>query len=250
MTALAIIEHTNYAKSVRHAFDEADGAAVVSDGRPILLKPNLVNVSPFPITTHPDFVAVVIEVIRDHTDAPIIIAEGCGDSDMDTPQVFAALGYNALAERYNVELVDLNHAQLIKKSNPDCSVFKEMWLPEIAFSHCIVSLPVIKAHSLATITGTCKNMMGFPPPKHYGGTGWKKASFHARMHASIKDLCSYITPDFTIMDATVGMADYHLGGATCEPPIGKILAGTDSLALDQKAAGLLGLNWQDIGHLR
>lgn len=245
-----VVEHVSYEQSVREAFEGSGGPAVVDGREGILLKPNLVTNSPFPITTHPDFVGAVIDVLREHTDASIVVAEGCGSSSMETGQIFAELGYEEMAGERGVELVDLNHAPQVHKTNPACSVFPEMWLPEMAFTHCIISLPVIKAHSLATITGTMKNMMGFPPPSHYqGGGAWKKSAFHARMQTAVKDLCSYIMPDLTIMDATVGMADYHLGGATCEPPIGKLLAGTDAVALDRMAAELLGHDWRSIGHL-
>lgn len=250
MPSLAVIEHTTYTESVREAFLAVDGPAAVAGFDRLLLKPNLVNTSPFPVTTHPDFVAAVIEAITAHTDADIVIAEGCGSASHETGEIFNRLGYARLAERYGVDLLDLNHAPLVTKTNPECTVFPEMHLPEAAFTHGIVSLPVLKAHSLADVTGTLKNMMGFPPPKHYQGGGWKKASFHARMHASIRDLNSYITPHLTIMDATVGLADYHLGGAECDPHLGKILAGTDALELDRKACELLGIDWRTVGHLR
>lgn len=248
---VAVVDCSEYATSVREAFLAADGPTALEGFEGILLKPNLVNASRFPVTTHPDFVAAVITAIREESDTPMVVAEGCGTLAMETDEVFAELGYVEMAEDHGVELLDLNRAPLVKKANPDCSVFREMWLPEIAFTHCIVSLPVLKAHSLAVITGTLKNMMGFPPPSHYqGGGGWKKSEFHTRMQASIKDLNRYVTPHLTIMDASVGMADYHLGGATCEPPVGKILAGTDALELDRKAAELLGVDWRQVGHLR
>jgi hypothetical protein len=51
------------------------------------------------------------------------------------------------------------------------------------------------------------------------------------------------------MDASVGLASFHLGGPHCQPPVGRILAGDDPLDLDRKAAGLLGLDWRQIPHL-
>lgn len=251
MSDVAVIPHVEYDISVRKAFETADGPQVVRGHESILLKPNLVNDSPFPITTHPDFVAAVIETVREHTDATIVVAEGCGSSSMETDEVFAALGYDAMAARYGVELVDLNHVPTTRKENPDCPVFPSMWLPRIAFSHCIISLPVLKAHSLAGITGTLKNMMGFAPPAHYQSGGpWKKSSFHTRMHGSLRDLNTYISPHLTLMDASVGMAEYHLGGPTCDPPVGTLLAGTNAKALDREAAELLDIDWHQIGHLR
>lgn len=248
---VAVIDFTECKASVLEALLAADGPSVIAGFDAILLKPNLVTAQPFPITTSPNFTAATIEAIREHTDAPIVVAEGCGSATQETDEIFAALGYVDMAAEYGVELLDLNHAPLVQKSNPDCSVFPEIWLPEVAFTHCIVSLPVLKAHSLATITGTLKNMMGFPPPAHYQvGGSRKKSAFHGRMHGAIKDLNRYVTPHFTLMDASVGMADYHLGGATCQPPIGKVLAGVDGLEIDRMGAELLGIDWQQVGYLR
>jgi hypothetical protein len=47
------------------------------------------------------------------------------------------------------------------------------------------------------------------PPKHYSGRYglWKKAVFHHHLDQAIVDLTAYRTPDFTVMDATIGLAD-------------------------------------------
>jgi uncharacterized protein (DUF362 family) len=193
----------------------------------------------------------VIAFIRKHTDAPIVIAKGCGDATLETPEVFARLGYGDLARRPDVELLDLNKAPLVRLTDRSCHVFPEIWLPETVFEHVLISLPVLKAHSLARITGSMKNMMGLAPPEHYGGRhgSWKKAAFHYRLDEGIVELNRYRRLDFTLMDATVGLADYHLGGACCDPPVNRILAGPDARAVDRKAAELLGMDWRQIGHL-
>jgi uncharacterized protein (DUF362 family) len=151
-----------------------------------------------------------------------------------------------------VELVDLNHAPLVRLENPDCSVFPEMYLPEIAMTHYLISVPVLKAHSFSKITGTLKNMIGLAPPKHYSGRfgTWKKAVFHGKMHQSIVELNRYRTPDLSLVDATVGMPEYHLGGTHCDPPVNRLLAGFDPVTVDRRSAELLGFRWQGIGHLR
>ena len=50
---------------------------------------------------------------------------------------------------------------LVRLENPDCPVFPEMYLPEIAMSSYLASVPVLKAHSLADLTGSLKNMRFF-----------------------------------------------------------------------------------------
>ncbi|MCP4694534.1 MAG: DUF362 domain-containing protein [Desulfobacterales bacterium] len=249
---LATIPFHSFEKSITEALDAIDARDRIA-GRPrVLIKPNLVTDSPHPITTSPGCCEAIIHYIRDHSRAEIVIAEGCGDSVLETGQVFQNLGYAALADAYGIELVDLNDAPLQKVEIPDLPVFPVMHLPKIAFTHYIISAPVLKAHSLAVITGTLKNMMGFAPPKHYSGRGgvWKKSVFHEKMQQSIIDLNKYIAPDLTVMDASVGMADFHLGGPRCSPPVKKIIAGCNPWEVDREAAGLLGLSWEKIPHVK
>ncbi len=230
----------------------ATGAVrLLSGGRPVMLKPNLVNASPHPVTTPPALCEAVIAFVRRHTDAPIVIAEGCGDAILDTPEIFDRLGYRDLAQRHDIELLDLNEAALVCLADDTCRQFPEMWLPEAVFNHVLISLPVLKAHSLCRFTGSMKNMMGLAPPQHYAGRHgiWKKAVFHEHLDNAICELNRYRSPDFTVMDATIGLADFHLGGARCDPPVNCILAGTDARAVDRQAAALLGLDWRRVGHL-
>lgn len=246
------VEFESYEKSISEALDAIAAYGRLKGQAPVLIKPNLVNSSPHPITTSPESCAVIIDYIRRHSRAEVVIAEGCGDAQLDTPEVFRRLGYTEMAKRKGVELIDLNYAPVRKLENPDCAVFPEMYLPEIAFSHYIISVPVLKAHSLAIMTGTLKNMMGFAPPKYYHSSChgvWKKSVFHAQMQESLIDLNRYLKPDLSVMDASVGMPEYHLGGAHCDPPANKIIAGYDPFKVDREAAGLLGLDWKFIKHI-
>lgn len=244
------IPFETYDTSVPDLLDRIDATGMFSDQTTILLKPNLVNDSPFPVTTSPDFCRPVIHYIQARSSARIILAEGCGDADLETGDIFKILGFDRLAEDTGIELLDLNHAPLEKHECPDNTIFPEFYLPEIAGQSFVISLPVLKAHSLADMTGTLKNMMGFAPPHHYSGGGfWKKAMFHERMQASIVELNRYILPDLTLMDASVGLSQYHLGGPTCDPPVGRLIGGQDPFMVDQAAAEYLGLDPGRIPHI-
>jgi uncharacterized protein (DUF362 family) len=245
------VDFLSYEKSVTEAFDLIKAEQRLAKESSILIKPNLVNASPHPVTTPAACCEAVIEYVRTNSDAEVVIAEGTGDASRETREIFDLLGYTKLASRYRISLVDLNEEPLQKLECSGGKVFRKIYLPKIAFSHCIVSVPVLKAHSLATITGTLKNMMGFAPPKYYGGGygGWKKAMFHGNMQQAIIDLNRYRKPDISLMDATVGLADFHLGGRRCSPPAGKIIAGFDPWDVDRKAAELLGLDSKKIPHL-
>ena len=242
---------TSYSESVHNALNNLEVKSVIASQKTIMIKPNLVNASPYPVTTPPECCAAIISYIRSISDIPIVIGEGTGDASLETDDVFRTLGYQKLSKKMNVPLLDLNHAPLKRLRNNNCKVFKEMYLPECVFEHYLISVPVLKAHSLSQLTGTLKNMMGIAPPKYYSGKYgvWKKAVFHNRMHDSIVDLNQYRTPDLTVMDAGIGLPEFHLGGRECNPPLKKILAGFDPLLLDRTAAGLLDMDWKSIKHL-
>lgn len=249
---VAQVPFINYSESVRLVLEKVGAGAYFAGNPRVMLKPNLVNASPFPVTTPPAMCAALIDAIRDLVDCEIVIAEGTGDMGRETPEVFESLGYTKLAGEKGVALLDLNHAPLRRLEDPSRPVFKEMFLPEVLFNYFVVSVPVLKAHSLAQVSGAMKNMMGAAPPKYYGGRhgSWKKAVFHGQMQESVYDLCQYRSPDLSVMDASVGLASFHLGGPTLKPPAGVLLASADARELDRSAAGLLGLDWRQVGHLR
>ena len=161
------------------------------------------------------------------------------------------LGYLPLARKDNVELLDLNTLPCRHLQNSSCSRWPEMYLPELIFNSYLISVPVLKAHSLSKVTLSMKNMMGCAPPAHYKSRGgWGKAAFHHQIHEAVFDLNRYRKPDFTILDASIGMATAHLWGPTCAPPVGKIAAAYDPVAIDAYGTSLLKKSWQDIDHIR
>jgi uncharacterized protein (DUF362 family) len=219
--------------------------------RTILIKPNLVEAIAPPVTTPVALVAALVERLKDITGASVIIGEGSGAMAYDTGHSFSELGYADMARRYGVKLVDLNNEELVRLENKTCRRWPEMHLPGTALECFLISIPVLKAHSLAGVTLTMKNMMGLPPPLHYKSGGcWKKSAFHHRIQDAIADLNRYRTPDFTLLDATIGMAKAHLRGPVCDPPVNILAGGFDPVAIDAYGTGLLNRNWRDIGHIR
>ncbi|MEE4166081.1 MAG: DUF362 domain-containing protein [Desulfocapsaceae bacterium] len=242
---------SSLAESIETLLEAVDLYEVLQGEQQLVLKPNLVEALEPPITTPAAFVEAIVTRLATHCPhLQIIIADGTGSLSYDTFHCFDVLGYLPLAKRDNVQLVDLNREPSRHLHNSDCTRWPEMYLPELLFNSFLISLPVLKAHSLSRVTLTMKNMMGCAPPAHFQGSGgWGKSSFHRQIHAAIFDLNRYRTPDFTIMDASVGMARAHLWGPTCNPPVGKIVAAYDPVAIDAYGTSLLGKSWKDIDHI-
>ncbi len=244
--------NSDWRKSIFTLMDASGIEAVLEHQKKILIKPNLVEALKPPITTPVELVGAIVDYMREKTpEADIIIGEGTGAADYDTQHCFEELGYTKLAKDKKVKLVDLNKEPLIKLTNPKLSRWPELYLPRIIFDCFLISVPVLKAHSLADVTLTMKNMMGAAPPSHYQKGGhWKKSAFHESMQESILDLNRYRTPDFTILDATVGMKEAHLWGPTCDPHPNIIASSFDPVAIDAYGAGILKKDWQKIGHIK
>lgn len=244
-------QHTDWIEDVAALCSAAGLARRLRGKHRVVIKPNLVEAVEPPVTTPVGLVAAVVHYLQ--ATAPqcaLIIAEGCGAQGYETDHCFQVLGYSELAAAAGVALVDLNQAPLRRLANPTCRRWPELHLPELLFDAFLISLPVLKAHSLAGVTLTMKNMMGAAPPAHYQQGGhWKKAAFHRDMQEAVFDLNRYRTPDFTLLDATVGMRVAHLWGPTCEPPPNKVVAGYDPVAIDAFGAGLLGRQWREVDHI-
>ena len=242
---------TSWQESVPRLLDAAGLKKRLASAQKVIIKPNLVEPQPPPVTTPVELVAALAGYIHNacpHLD--IIIAEGCGSSSNNTWQVFEALGYTGLADFDRVTLMDLNEAPSVLMQNSKCRRWPEMHLPKIVFESFLISVPVLKAHSLAGITLTMKNMIGLAPPAHYRQDGpWKKASFHQGIQEAVFDLNRYRTPDFTLLDATIGMQKAHLWGPTCNPPPNRLAVSYDPVAIDSYGCRLLKIKWDTIGHL-
>jgi len=240
----------DWQKSVTLLCDRAKLAENLN-GRPVLLKPNLVEALAPPITTPAALVEAIVRYLLDRVQGVrVIVGEGCGAREYGTDRCFAELGYTEFARKYGIGLVDLNEEKPVERSLSQCRRWPVMHLPALVYETFLLSVPVLKAHSLAGVTLTMKNMMGTVPPSHYQRGGhWKKSSFHENMQAAVLDLNRYRTPDFTILDATVGMRVAHLWGPTCDPPPELLAASFDPVAIDAWGCSVLARDWRHIGHI-
>ncbi len=242
----------DFSRSVAPLLEASRLRKSISGAKRIILKPNLVEALPAPITTPVELVESIIDYILDASgDVEIIVADGTGSLEYDTFHCFEELGYIEMAMRRGVKLIDLNDEPSVELYSPLLKVWPSIFLPKILMDSFLISVPVLKAHTLAGVTLTMKNMIGVAPPAHYHTGGhWKKSAFHASMDESIFDLNAVRSPDFTVLDATVGMAEAHLWGRHCDPPPRIVAASYDPVALDAFGAGLLGFDWAGIGHIR
>lgn len=246
-----IAELDNYKETLPGLLDKLGCGEVFAGQQKIILKPNLVGPFEPPITTDIRLIEALIEYIQSYTYAKIILAEGSGECE--TPKSFAKLGYDKLPHKYDIELVDLDSLPIVKLTNEDALLYKEIFLPEDILDGFLISVPVLKDHTLTKVSLGIKNLIGMLPASKYSGFwSYRKSEVHRHdCDKAVVDINSYRPIDMVIIDGAIGQTGGHLAsGIICDPPINKIIASFDPLEADIEGARLLGHDWEGIRHLK
>jgi len=236
MSVVAKVAFVDYERSVAAALDAIGAGERLPDGGLILIKPNLTNADPPPVTTPVAAAEAVYLYCRAHCGAEVAIAEGCGSGA--TEDAFAANGYTAMAARHGLRLIDFNTAPAVEVRREDTLQLKRFHLPEIAREAFIISLPTLKDHSFTGTTIAMKNMFGLAPAPFYRGS-WNKSKLHRpSTDRSVVDVCLYKRPGLCVVDAVTALTGMHLAGTPRR--LGAILASFDPVAVDAVGSEMLG----------
>ncbi len=212
---------------------------ILSVKRPILIKPNYLN-SKHPstgITTDSRVIEGVVKFLREQEIGDIIIGEGSGFAD--TFEAFKVAGVDAVAERWNVKLVDLNRDEFVEVYPPNSLLLKKVKVAKTALDCTIISVPKLKPHRIATVTLSLKNMMGALASKGSMHTG--------SLSRNIVDLASVLRPGISVVDGIIAGEGHESSGNPVEMNL--VIAGTDPVAVDAVGAAVMGISPMDVKHL-
>ena len=210
-------------------------AAFVLPGERIALKPNLLlgTAPELAITTHPAVVAAVAVEVREAGAHPVVV-ESPGSGILHTrtliDRVYRKAGYREAAERYGFELnFDTGYEAV---SYPEGRLVRRFEVMDpIMKADGIINLCKFKTHTFQTFTGATKNLFGVIP-------GLNKVGYHGRFTDPVRfgemllDVASFVHPRLSIMDCVVGLEGKGPGTGGQARPLGFLLAGTDTVAMD------------------
>jgi len=241
----SIISADEFPSAMEAVLDEVGAVEALSGFSRIIIKPNIVNSSPPPITTDVRCVEALVRYLADRLDAEIVVAEGSGEGD--TIVNMDRNGYREIG----VPLVDLDSQPVKTYSDSRAAVYREVHLPDYLEGAALVSVPPAKDHTITRTTLGLKNMVGCLHAKHYGGYwSYKKSQVHnGDEDQIIADLILYLEPHLTVIDARQGAKGGHLSGVVPDPPLGKLLAGTDVIEVDREACRILGHDPDSVRYL-
>ncbi len=247
MNSVISLPLESYERTVPELMERLDVADLLAVQKLVLIKPNLVNGDPPPVTTDAAMVAAVAGWCRQVTRAKILVVEGSGEGD--TLENYRRLGYGEVPAD---ELLDLDREEITAYEHPRARRFPRAWLPEIMMKGFLISVPVLKDHSITGITLSLKNLVGILPTSRYRGTwSYKKSAVHdGNLDQAIADLALYRPPDLALIDGRIGMKGSHLSGTPCSPPKNVLLGGVNPWSVDAEGARVLGHSWDRVGHLR
>jgi len=205
----------------------------------ISIKPNLVTCSPanYGATTHTEIVSGIIEFLQEHNYKNITITEGSWVGDR-TSEAFEYCGYNTLAKKYNVKIVD---GQKDTYTSYDCCGMAINICDCYKNTDFLINVPVLKGHCQTRITCALKNMKGLLPNS-------EKRHFHSMgLHKPIAHLNTKIHQDYIVVDHICGDPDFEEGGS---PLIRNcVMVAKDPVLVDAYTCSLLGYKISDVPYI-
>ena len=206
----------------------------------IAIKPNLLDCSPadYGATTHPEIVEGIIGLLQDNAFVNLKITEGSWVGG-NTAKAFEYCGYNALAQKYGVGIID---GQKEKSYEADCRGMKLSICNCYRDTDYLINVPVLKGHCQTKITCALKNMKGLIPNS-------EKRRFHTMgLHKPIAHLNTHIRQDYIVVDHICGDPDFEEGG---NPLVRNcIMAARDPVLVDAYTADILGYRPHDVEYVR
>jgi uncharacterized protein (DUF362 family) len=227
---------------------------LIRPGQTVVLKPNVFCPRPAPTTTDPRVVVAVGQLALEAGAGRVIVAEGRSvstaryrASQNRTRDCFEAVGMTRAVEEAGFEIAYLEEDVFREVDVPGADLLHKAQVPRtILDADVLINLPVMKIHSLTTVTLAVKNLHGII-------SDHDKLFQHSyrdlALARKLTDILRVRRPDLNVLDGLVGQeGDHAADGQPVE--MGLIMASTDAVALDAAAGAVMGLTLADVDTTR
>jgi uncharacterized protein (DUF362 family) len=230
----------------------------------VILKPNNVSITNPLAATHADSIEGVLEFLKSIGKLQnAVIAESAGQGP--TFDGFSNFGYNRVADKYKVKMIDLDQEQYDilhvfdeKDFRPHPVRMSHMLLDPDSF---IFSLAKFKTHDRVVATLSLKNIVFGAPIKDAGftyganrkpGSNIDKPIVHGSgfrgINFNLYSLATKLHPHVSVIDGFEGMeGNGPSNGTAVDHKV--CVVGTDWLAADRVGIELMGIDFAKVGYL-
>ena len=246
---VSLVKYSSSPDSLKNAIELCGGFSELKKDSKVLIKPNLVawdsmfKIAPYGVFTTTRLVEDLIILLKEYgcTDisvgeGSVVITEGVG-----TMAAMKGLGYEELAKKYGVTLVDFNSSRAVSFA-PEKGITLNV-AQEAVEADFLINFPVLKTHGQSKVSLGLKNLKGCLK------TSSKKLCHHAKfgLEYCFSYIADYAKPALTIVDGIYALerGALHYGNAYRKDVI---VASRDALGADIVAAKSIGYNPEDITH--
>jgi uncharacterized protein (DUF362 family) len=269
IVAIVKVKEGNVVRAVEEAIDLLGGIETVTNGKnSILLKPNLVAPD-VRCTTKPVVVQTIARLMK-NAGKEVMIGEASAAAEsfnvigndtyrtkkkdiLDGMQkhVFDNLGYTEMAKSLNIPLINLHSGDIIEVPLKNGYAAESLKIHKVLTEVDLVcSVPMMKTHTLATVTLAMKNLIGlYPGTEYYSVRSWlhdraaEKGS--AGIDFEVIDMNNAVKTGLSVIDAISAMEGNGPFNGTLVD-MGLIIAGTSPLATDMVGASVMGFAAMEI----
>jgi uncharacterized protein (DUF362 family) len=264
VVSIARVENGRIGRAVEEAIDLLGGIETAAKGKGrVMLKPNLVADSRA-MTTKPEVIDTLARLMK-RAGRDVLIGEGSAAAggfnvngaetyrtrrreilDGLQQRVFDELGYTELARSLHVPLVNLHSGEMAEVPLGDGYVSQKLTVHRsLTEIDLLCSVPMMKTHTLATVTLAMKNLIGvYPGSVYYSVRSW----LHDRaaekgspgVAYEVVDMVRANRTGLSVIDASSAMEGNGPATGTLVD-MNLIVAGTSPLATDMVGAALMGI---------
>lgn len=212
-------DRRNFTSRILEVFGESFERA-----KKVFVKPNIVSSESYPTTTHPDVLDAVLNRLSSHE---VIVGDGPAVDAGRPGRILEKTPLREICDHHGVDLVNLYSEKMRNLKSVRGYGLVMSALPSI--SDLVISLPVLKVHSILGLSGALKNQFGYLSRRE-----------RILMHCKIKNIAKGIAEvnaavpkSLFIVDAVETMVkaqECRHGG--CPAPLGVMLGGADPVSLD------------------
>jgi uncharacterized protein (DUF362 family) len=245
LSRVALVKGPREHETVYKAFDLLGSLKdVVAEDSRVLIKVNFISVRTYEtgVTTDPLVVEAIIHKMKELSDEVFVVESDASMTDAD--KACKATGMLKVCEDNHVKFINLRKEKdRVTLKIPDAETLKKITVPKIVVDSAIINAAKLKTHNATGASLGMKNMFGLLPDK-------LKFKYHLRnISKVVVDINTVLKSRLTVID---GFYALEGPGPTNGTPVKMdlIIAGKDPVATDATGCRVMGINPEEIYHIR